>query len=46
MSMASRISFSFLERRARGGLMAGLALHDCLELALEELDLLELLRGR
>lgn len=26
--------------------MASLALQDCLELALEELDLLELLRGR
>ena len=28
-----------------GCLMAALALQDCLELALEELDLLELLRG-
>jgi hypothetical protein len=44
--MASRIYFSFLDRTIVGCLIATLALQDCLELALEELDLLELLRGR
>lgn len=45
--MASLISFSFLERTITGCLMVILALQDCLEeLALEELDLLELFLGR
>lgn len=46
-SMASLISLSFLERTITGCLMVILALQDCLEeLALEELDLLELFLGR
>lgn len=45
--MAYRISFSFLERTRTGCLIVIFALQDCLvELALEELDLLELFLGR